>query len=278
VISIVNPLVYRQALAEGVALLTRHWRLTVEMAKRDLAQRYAGQLMGAIWIVGHPLFLTALYVFLFSVVFKMKIGGTYELPLDYTAYMLAGLIPWLAFQAALGSSCLSIVSNSTMVKQFVFHLELLPAKDVLMALVTWLVGMPVVLVYVLASQQTAFATWLLLPFVLAIQVLAMLGAAFALSAVSVFFRDLKDFVILFASAGIFLMPIVYLPDMVPRAFRPLLYLNPFSYMIWVYQDVLYFGRIEHPVAWVVYTLGGVMAFALGYQLFRRLKPMFSSVL
>jgi len=250
----------------------------VEMARRELAQRYAGQFIGAVWIVGHPLFLTVLYVFLFSVVFKMKIGGTYDLPLDYTTYMLAGLIPWLSFQVALSTSCLSILSNASLVKQFVFHLELLPAKDVLMALVSWFVGMPIVLVYVLLTQQIVYMTWLLLPLVFAVQVLAMLGAAFALSAFSVFFRDLKDLVTLFVTIGLFLMPVVYLPDMVPRAFRPLLYLNPFSYMAWVYQDVLYFGRIEHPTAWIVFVLGGLAGFALGYRVFRRLKPHFASAL
>src|SRR6185436_10837715 len=127
---------------------------------------------------------------------------------------------------------------------------------------------------VLLTQQIVYMTWLLLPLVFAVQVLAMLGAAFALSAFSVFFRDLKDLVTLFVTIGLFLMPVVYLPDMVPRAFRPLLYLNPFSYMAWVYQDVLYFGRIEHPTAWIVFVLGGLAGFALGYRVFRRLKPHF----
>ena len=277
-ISLVNPAVYRQAIGEAIALLTQHSRLIVEMAKRDLTQRYAGQLIGAVWIIGHPLLLTVLYVFLFAVVFNMKIGGTHELPLDYTTYMLAGLIPWLAFQLALSTSCLSIVSNASLVKQFVFHLELLPAKDVAISLVTWFVGMLATLLYILFTQQTAYATWLLLPFVFGVQVLAMMGAAFALSSISVFFRDLKDFITLFVTVGLFLMPVVYLPNMVPSAFRPLLYVNPFSYMTWVYQDVLYFGRIEHPVSWVVYTLWGLASFALGYQIFRRLKPAFSTML
>ena len=64
-----------------------------------------------------------------------------------------------------------------------------------------------------------------------------------------YFRDVKDFVQVFCIAGMYLMPVVYLPKMVPGVFRPLLNLNPFSYMVWCYQDACYFGRFEHPWAW-----------------------------
>src|SRR5689334_6242739 len=113
--SALNPVAFSQAFAEGLALLTRHWRLTVEMAKRDLMQRYAGQFIGVFWIIGHPLFLISLFVFIFGVVFKMKMGGTYEMPLDYTTYILSGLVPWLTFQTALSASCISVVANSSLV-------------------------------------------------------------------------------------------------------------------------------------------------------------------
>lgn len=277
-LTVVNPRAYAQAFREASSLLNQHWRLTIAMAKRDLIQRYAGQLIGPLWIVGHPLFLTALYLFVFGVVFKTRMGGTVELPLSYTPYILSGLIPWLTLQNALSASCLSIVSNSQLVKQFVFHLEVLPAKDVLASTVIWFVGIAATLLYILLIEGTVHLTFLLLPVAFALQLALMIGLAFLVSAVSVFFRDLKDFVTLFTTAGIFLMPVVYLPSMVPELFRPLVYLNPFSYMTWVYQDIIYFGRFEHPWAWLVYVGGSLMVFAAGYRVFRRLRPMFSSVL
>lgn len=258
--------------------MRRHGRLVVEMAKRDLAQRYAGQFLGKVWVIGHPLFLTALYIFLFGVVFKMKVGGTDAMPRDFTTYMLAGLIPWLTFQTAMSASCVSVLSNSSLVKQFVFPLEVLPAKDVLTALVIWVVGMAIIAVYLLVAHGGLPVTFVLLPVLFGLQLLAMVGVGLLLSATSVFVRDLKDLVQLFAQVGLFLMPVVYLPDMVPALFRPVLYLNPFSYMTWSYQDALYYGRIEHPYAWLVFGATSVFAFAAGFRVFQRLKPMFGSAL
>ena len=81
----------------------------------------------------------------------------------------------------------------------------------------------------------------------------MVGFGFALAAVGVFFRDIRELVQMFVIAAIFLMPIVYLPGSVPGGFDEVIWLNPFTYMVWCYQDVLYFGRIEHPWAWVVFA-------------------------
>lgn len=263
---------------EGMNLLRTHFHLTLAMAKRDLTQRYAGQLIGSIWIVGHPLFLTLLYVFLFAIVFKVKLGGTAELPLDYATYMLSGLVPWLTFQTAINSACVAVTSNTSLVKQFTFPIEVLPVKDVLTALVVWIVGIVTILVYVIATHGIPPITYLLLPVLLGLQLMAMLGIAMLLSAISVFFRDLKDLIQLFTTVNIFLMPIVYVPNMVPAAFRPFLYANPFSYMTWAYQDALFFGRIDHPTAWVVFSTLSIVSFALGFRVFRRLKPLFASTL
>src|SRR5262249_1156856 len=203
-LTILKPAPYVQALFEGLDLMTKHANLTLAMAHRELTSRYAGQFIGAFWIIGHPLFLTLLYVFVFGVVFKQRIGGTHELPLDYTSYILIGLMPWLTLAAALGSSSHSIIANAPLVKQFNFHLEGLPAKDVLIACVTWVVGMAATVLYILATTLAMSWMWVLLPVAFFFQLLMMIGCAFALSAVTVFFRDVKDLVTVFTTAGIFL--------------------------------------------------------------------------
>jgi lipopolysaccharide transport system permease protein len=276
--ALLRPTAYIQAFVEGASLLGRHRRLIMAMVRRDLSLRHVNQTMGSFWVIGHPLFLMALFVFIFGVVFKQRIDGSYQLPRDYTVYILSGLVPWLSTLPALTGSCNSIVANAALVKQFVFHLEILPAKDVLTASVIWLVGIAVIMLYTLFEYGGLPWTYLLLPVVAAIHLLALFGLAFLLSAVTVFFRDTQDLVNVFATAGLYILPVTYLPQWVPGLFRPLLYVNPFSYLIWMYQDVLYFGRIEHPMAWFVAAVWALFAFAFGYSSFRRLKPLFGNAL
>jgi lipopolysaccharide transport system permease protein len=267
-----------RSFGDGLSILSHHWRLILEMAREDLAGRYRGQMIGSVWALIHPVALTAVYLFMFGVVFAQRIGGTREMPLDYTAYMLAGLIPWLTFQTAMVTSVNSVSGNAQLVKQFIFPIEVLPARDVVSATVTWFVGMAGLFAYVLSVERTVMITWVLLPLAFALQMLAMLGVGFLLSALNVFVRDLKDFLNLFTLVALFLMPVVYLPGWVPPLFKPLIWLNPFTYMAWVYQDAIYFGRIDHPVAWVVMVIGAPLVFAWGARVFRATKPMFSTVL
>lgn len=267
-----------QAFREIVWLLTRHRDLTFEMARRELSDRYIGQAFGLFWAIGHPVFMIGLYIFVFAFVFKQKVGGTFEMPLDYTAYLLSGLVAWMSFQESMLKSCMAITGNASLVKQVVFPLEILPVKGVLASLFPQFISLTLLVVYVLATHGSLPLTYLLLPFLIVMQLLAMIGIAYILAPIGAYFRDIKDFVQLFSMAGVYLMPIFYLPTWVPSLFKPLLYLNPFSYVVWCYQDALYFGRIEHPAAWWVMSFGSVVIFVLGYRLFRKLKPGLGSVL
>ena len=275
---LVWPAFYVRALREVVALLTRHRQLTWEMTRHDIADRYVGHVFGVLWAIGHPLFLIAVYLFVFVVVFRVKIGGTVEMPLDYSTYLLCGLIPWLSFNESMGKSTTVIVSHANLIKQVVFPIEILPVKGVLASFLNQLITTSLLILYVLAMHRGLFWTYLLIPLLFGLQIAAMIGVSYILSSIGVYFRDLKDFVQLFGIAGVFVMPIFYLPDQVPQAFRPILYLNPFSYMAWCYQDVFYFGRIEHPWAWLVFVLFSVGSLVIGYRVFRKLKPTFGNVL
>jgi len=276
--SLLSPKHHFDATREIFDLLTRHRQLTWEMAKREISDRYAGQAFGALWAVGHPLFLMGIYVFVFAYIFKQKIGGTYELPLDYTAYILSGLIPWMAFQECMAKSSTAIVANANLVKQVVFPIEILPVKGVIASLLTQVISLSLLLCYVLATARTLPWTCALLPLLVALQTCAMIGVAYVLSAVGAYFRDIKDFVQVFCQVGMYVMPVFYLPSWVPETLRPALYANPFSYLAWCYQDALYFGRFEHPWAWVVFASLSLGCFYFGYRVFRKLKVMFGNVL
>jgi len=267
-----------QALWEFSTLIYKQRQLTWEMLKRELSERHAGQALGVLWAIFHPLFLMGLYVFVFAFVFKTRIGGTFDLPRDYTTYILANLIPWLSCQDAMNRSASAITGNAALVKQVVFPVEILPLKGVLVSMLSQLIATVVLAAYSVLSGSSIPWTYVLLLPLWGMQIVAMTGLGLVLSAMGAYFRDTKEIVQLFGLAGVYLVPAFYLPDWVPGIFKPLLYANPFSYLIWCYQDALYFGRIEHPWAWGILAGGSIVSFVIGYRLFRRVKISFGNVL
>lgn len=276
--SALSPKSHLLAFRELIDLLTHHKQLTWEMTKREITDRYAGQVLGTMWAVGHPLVLMGIYVFIFAVVLKVKVGGTREMPLDYSTYLLAGLIPWMAFAESMSKNAVIIISNANLVKQVIFPIEVLPVKSVLSCLVTQVVSTVILILYVLISHGSLPWTYILLPVLFLFQLLAMIGVGYLLSSVGAYFRDIKDIVQVFCVAGMYMMPVFFLPQWVPPVLRPILYFNPFSYFAWCYQDACYYGRFEHPWAWLVFIVMSLVIFSSGYQVFRKLKTMFGNVL
>ena len=275
---VIDPRAHAQAFVELASLLTRQRALTWEMAKREMASEHAGKQLGRLWGVLQPLALLAVYAVVYGIVFRAKIGGTYELPRNFTVYLLSGLVPWFAFLMCMSKAAAIIPANAAFVKQVVFDLNVLPISTTLFACLPLVLGLGFIGIYTLVAYHAVPLTYLALPAVLAFQFFAMAGVAFALAALGTFVKDVRDVVQLAAIVLIFLMPIVYLPSQIPAAFNPILWLNPFTYMVYVYQDVLYFGRIQHPLSWVAFGLGSLLTFTLGYRLFRRVKPHFANVL
>ena len=267
-----------RAVLDGVRLLWYKRELVWAMARRELVDRYAGQMLGAVWALAHPLLLMAVYLFIFGFVFNVRLGGSTEMPRSYIVYLLAGVVPWLALAEALNKAPLVITANANLVKQVVFPLEVLPAKSVLSSTLTQSTGLAVLAAYVFWSEGRPPLTYIMLPMLLGLHVVMMLGLTFILAAVGVFVRDLKDVVQVLTMIGIYLVPVFYLPAMVPDAFRGLLYLNPFSYLIWCYQDLCYYGWFAHPEAWLVVSTLSPLTFVAGWRVFHRLKPYFGNVL
>jgi lipopolysaccharide transport system permease protein len=267
-----------QRLMEPVAVLIRHRDLTWELAKRELTDRHVGSFAGVLWAIGHPLFLIGLYVFVFALVLRPHLSGVSDLPNGYAVYILSGLLPWMAVQETLIKSCSAIIQNRSLVKQVVFPIEVLPVKGAVVSLLSQLIGFAILFLYMLAGRGKVSVAVLLLPICLLIQLVMMIGLALALSAISVYIRDIKEMVQVFGMAGAYITPIFYLPDWVPSMFQPLLYVNPFSYMVWSYQDVLYYNGVAHLWAWGGYLLFALTSLYGGHRVFRQLKGSFASAL
>ncbi len=266
------------SLIDLAKLYLRHRQLTWEMIKRDITDRYAGQIFGSSWAIGHPLILMAIYTFVFTFIFSSRMGSQADFPLDYTTYLLSGLIPWMSFQEAMNRGTTAILSNANLVKQVVFPLEILPVKGIFSSLLTQGVATLFLMTYVMLRYGHLPWTYSLLPLLICLQFFAMTGVCYILAAVGSYFRDLKDIVQVFCIACLYGIPVFYLPNWVPGWFKPIFYLNPFSYMVWCFQDACYFGRFEHPFAWPIFISLSFLTLFYGNRIFRNLKTYFGSIL
>lgn len=253
-----------------------HRSLVWELARREMTGMHAGQMAGVIWLAVHPLALFAVYTFLFSVVFQVRIGD--RGPSDYLIYLFSGLAPWLMTQDILIRSASAMTGNTTIVKKVMFPPEVLVAKTILSSMTVQALLLVTVIIYIVAARGGIAWTFALLPVLFTMHLMLLLGLGLLLAAWTPYFRDITEFIRIFSTVNIYLMPVVYAPTMVPETLRFVLSLNPFSYLIWCYQDVLYFGAIQHPFAWVFLLFFSTGSLIAGSYVFVRLRHHFNNVL
>jgi lipopolysaccharide transport system permease protein len=264
----------------GIVMLGKSvWRnreLVWEMARREMTHLHAGQAAGQVWLVIHPLLVFLVYAFLFTTVFKVRIAD--RGPEDYLVYLFAGLAPWLMTQDVITRSCGVMLANVSIVKKVLFPSEVLVAKTVVSSVVVQGVLMVCALGFIIVVKDGPAWTLLLLPIVIFMHLCLLWGLALLLAAATPYFRDLSEIVRIFITINIYLLPILYLPNMMPEPLQFVLSLNPFSSLVWCYQDVLYFREIQRPEAWVTLAVLSFAALAAGSYAFSRLRHHFSSVI
>lgn len=257
--------------------LYKHKRLLLEMAKRDVFDRYAGNMFGAVWALVHPIMTIVVFIFMFAVVFRLKVETGIEFPGDHTLYMISGLVPWLVAADVLSRSSTIVSNHAALVKQVVFPVEILPAKMVLASLPTFLIGMVGLTIYALISNKYSFAL-LLYPLAALPFYIFLSGVAFLFAALGVFLRDLKEFTQMYILIGMYAVPIIYFMDWVPAKLRFFIYSNPITVFIETFHHAAYYGGISSWFVWLMALIISVTTYWFGAMIFARLRPYFGSYL
>ncbi|MBR1301748.1 ABC transporter permease [Bradyrhizobium sp. AUGA SZCCT0042] len=261
-----------------LGLMYKRRELVFELVKRELRDRHVGQLLGSMWAYGYPLLLMLMYSFLFAYVFPTRVGsGSGGEQRDFALSVLSGIVSWLPFQDLLARSTTILSAHASLVKQIVFPIVVLPVKTAIAAALPYSVALLFTIGYAAFSGSITIMV-LTIPFLIVTQLIAMTGVALMLSALGIFFRDLRDLVTIFCTINLFAQPILFNPFATPDAMSWVFRVNPFSYQVWCWQDALYFGTFQHPVAWIVFPLCAVASLGIGCAVFSRLRHSFGDAL
>jgi len=257
-----------QAISDFWARMRRLWPTLRLLVARDLRQRVSGTAFGVLWLLLDPLFYLAIYTFLFGLVLKVRFGaqgGT----LDYAFYLMAGLMPYSAFQEAVNRSTTVLIESRGLVE----HTRLPPALLVpvvcVASVITEALGLSLLVVFEWLGTGR-ISPWLLaLPLLVAIRLALSLGIGWLVAIFSAFLRDIGQVVRMLLTLGMFVTPIMYPAEMVPPAYRWLLLVNPMAPLIEAYRDLILRGQA--PGAALCYpALFALGVWGVGFVVFKRL--------
>ena len=263
---------------EMLASLWRHRGLIKASAKREVLGRYRGSVMGLLWSFFNPLFMLAVYTFVFSEIFKARWSADSESKTEFALVLFAGLIVFNLFAECINRAPGLILSNVNYVKKVVFPLEILPFVGLLSALFHGAISLGVWLLAYLVLFGIPHPTALYLPLIVLPFILFIMGLSWALASLGVYLRDVAQLISPVTTALMFLSPIFYPATALPEAYRHLLYLNPLTPVIEQARAVLYFGTPPDFAMLAVYWVVTFIIAWLGFAWFQKTRKGFADVL
>lgn len=257
-----------------VSDLWQHRYLLGQLIKRDVLLRYRGAMFGVLWIFLSPLFMLAIFAFVFGQILQARWPVPNDMP--YGLQLYAGLITFNLFADTVARAPGSVRSYPSYVKKIIFPVVILPVVPLGAALVH---GAFNILILLVALAWSGHFHWqiLMLPLTLLPVLLLTLGFAWFVGAWGVFIKDMTQIVPMFVQAMMFLSPIFYPVEAVPELLRPLYYFNPLGIVIET-NRALASGIDVNWNAWTGALLTGLVGALLGYAHFQHAREEFADAL
>ena len=253
-----------------------HRVMITGLVRRDLRARYAGSILGALWTLLHPLLLLLVYVFVFSTILQVRFtpeGGS----LSFSLHLLAGLLPWLAFQEGILKATTAIVDNAGVVKSTHFPAMVLVMSSVLATCVTFLVSLMLLLVALLV---TGYGSWWHLPYLpllVFLQTMLALGISLFTASLHTLVRDTAPILQLVLMVWFYLTPIIYPLAYVPERWAVVFRWNPATPLVNAYRAVLLEGKMPSVTEMLPSCVWAIAFLWFGRLVFARVEPVFADV-
>ncbi len=245
--------------------------------KRDISSKYVGSLLGLYWSILNPIIFLAVYITVFGVFLNVRLPGTTSI-WDFALYFASGFLPWLAFQDSVIRASRSIIDNKNYIKKVPFPSEIFPVYTTLSEFVNLLIGLAIYLFLFIFLKGTLTIYILLLPLAIILQIVFTLSLAFFLSSGAVYFRDIPTMLGPLFMIWFWVTPIAYTVNLIPANFQWIVKLNPAYYMIEIYRDALFYGRMPEINILLPFLIFSIVMFVISIWFFRKIKTGFGELL
>jgi lipopolysaccharide transport system permease protein len=263
---------------EMVASLWHHRSLITASAKREVLIRYRGSAMGLLWSFFNPVFMLAVYTFVFSEVLNARWGSGNESKTEFAFVLFAGLLVFNMFSESINRAPGLIVGNSNFVKKVIYPLEILPSAVLLSATYHYSISLVVWMVAYIFVFGLPHATVFLLPLIFIPFLMQLMGGSWLLASLGVYLRDVSQVISVITTVVMFLSPVFYPATSLPEGYRYLFFLNPITYPVEVTRDLLYWGVFPQIGGLVIYWLTSLVICWLGFVWFQKTRKGFADVL
>lgn len=247
------------------------------MVRREILSKYRQTVLGPLWFVLQPLLTGLVFLFVFSSSLKIPTGNVPPL-----LFYLCGLLVWNYLSTTLSTTSVSLIANAYLFKKVYFPRLILPLSYSIAFLFTVAVQGAVFLLFFLYFKWTSplssgfgITSYLFcVPLVFLQVALLSFGMGLWVASLTVRYRDFHHLLSFLLMLWMYITPISYPAEMVPKKWVMLVKLNPVATAILVLRKAFFGQGVIH---WedILYTVGVTCAVLVsGLILFNRVERTF----
>ena len=243
--------------------------LTYTLAERDLRIRYKQAVLGIAWAVISPVFMMLAFTLIFQKFAKVNTGGA-----PYALFSYLGLLPWTFFSSSVSGGGLSLVSNQPLLNKLYCPREVFPIAAIADATADALIATCVLAVLFPITGFAPKAQIFYLPLLMIVLVMFTLGVTLALSALTVYMRDLRLELPLVIQLGLFVTPVVYQTSSISKSETFLVAFSALNPLVPVIDGLRRTVLDSLAPQWTALGVGAASSFVIliaGLALFKRLE-------
>ena len=248
-----------------------------QLVSRAVRTDYLENLTGFAWLIIQPLLLLAVYAFVFTTIFKARVGDASGIA--FVPYLAVAFWPWTAFSESVLRASTSVTSNAALIGKVAFASEMLPLSAVTATFMMHLAGYLAVLIAVQLLGTPIHWLGLLasLPLIAGMYLFAG-GLALFTSALQVFIRDVAQILPPLMTFWFFTTPILYSASVLPEQLAVVMRFNPMAWYVEKLRDFLLFGEYGLSPTDLIVPVITVMLFWFALLFFRRFATHFEDFL
>ncbi len=233
------------------------------LVRRNIKNQYYRSVIGILWTVLNPLLNMAVMAIVF-----INIFGRSGIGLDYPIYILSGNIIFGIMRSSTSGSLPCLVQQRDMLQKTKVSISLFPTANVFSSLITFLfsfIALLIVMFVRFLTKDYTF-TWQIVFLVVLLPSVCLfsLGISYFLSALYVFFRDIKHIYSVILTLWTYLTPLFYSIEVLKNDFiEKAMIFNP------MYHYVTYFRQLLMGIipSWQTHLFCygfGILSLLIGY--------------
>jgi lipopolysaccharide transport system permease protein len=258
-----------------ISELRRLWHFrffTRILIARNFKLKYQQSWLGFLWTIVNPLMILVILLTVFTRVIRIGID-------DYWAFLLTGYFTYHFVSQATLAAASVLEEYAVMIRSVAVPRSATVLAAVASRFLEFVIEISLAILLVAAFHHHALpASFLWLPVLILLTFLLTVGLSLMVSALAVFYYDVRHMLPILLTALFYISPVVYSVDMVPEQFHWLYYLNPVAVLLDLFHTTLYGGTM--PGADLL--LGGILQTAIifltGFTVFKHYERSFAEVL